>query len=173
MLCFSPAAAPQRDPHTVVFLIESSPANLDPRVGTDAQSEHIDELLFDGLVARDANFHFTPALAEKWDQPDSRTLVFHLRDGVHFHDGRPLTARDVQWTINSMRNGTVISPKAATYASVNRHRGPRPAHRRSSISSSRTIFCSPTSPLAPWALFPQAAGAISGGIPSARARSAL
>jgi peptide/nickel transport system substrate-binding protein len=108
----------QRDPRTIVFLIESSPTNLDPRVGTDAQSEHIDELIFDGLVARDFTFHFTPALAERWEQPDPKTLIFHLRDGVHFHDGRPLTSRDVVWTINSMRHGTVISPKAATYASV-------------------------------------------------------
>ncbi|MGB7549317.1 MAG: ABC transporter substrate-binding protein [Terracidiphilus sp.] len=107
-----------RDPQTVVFLIESSPANLDPRVGTDGQSEHIDELLFDGLVAHDANFHFTPALAESWEQPDPLTLVFHLRDGARFDDGRSLTARDVVWTINSMRNGTVISPKANSYASV-------------------------------------------------------
>ena len=108
----------QRDPRTVVFLIESSPANLDPRVGTDAQSQHIDELLFDGLVARDPSFHFTPALAASWDQPDPRTLAFHLREGVLFHDGRPLTARDVVWTIDSMRKGAVISPKAATYASI-------------------------------------------------------
>jgi peptide/nickel transport system substrate-binding protein len=107
-----------RDPQTVVFLIESSPANLDPRVGTDGQSEHIDELLFDGLVAHDASFHFTPALAESWEQPDPLTLVFHLRDGARFDDGRSLTARDVVWTINSMRNGTVISPKANSYASV-------------------------------------------------------
>ncbi len=107
-----------RDPRTVVFLIESSPANLDPRVGTDGQSEHIDELLFDGLVARDANFHFTPALAARWDQPDPLTLVFHLRDDVRFHNGRPLTARDVAWTIDSMRTGAVISSKAASYASV-------------------------------------------------------
>jgi peptide/nickel transport system substrate-binding protein len=107
-----------RDPNTLVFLIESSPANLDPRVGTDAQSEHIDELLFDGLVAHDANFRFTPALASSWDQPNPRTYVFHLRHGVRFHDGRVLTARDVVWTINSMRTGAVITPKAATYASV-------------------------------------------------------
>jgi peptide/nickel transport system substrate-binding protein len=107
-----------RDPRTVVFLIESSPANLDPRIGTDAQSEHIDELIFDGLVARDASFHFTPALAESWQQPDPLTLVFHLREGVRFHDGRLLTARDVVWTINSIRSGQVISPKAAAYASV-------------------------------------------------------
>ena len=109
-----------RDPGTVVFLIDSSPANLDPRIGTDGQSEHIDELLFDGLVTKDANFHFTPALAETWELRDPLTLVFHLRDGVRFADGRPMTARDVVWSINSMRDGTVISPKAATYASVDR-----------------------------------------------------
>jgi peptide/nickel transport system substrate-binding protein len=108
----------QRDPRTVVFLVESSPANLDPRIGTDGQSEHIDELLFDGLVQKDANFTFAPALAERWELRDPLTLVFHLRDGVQFHDGRPMTARDVVWSIESMRNGTVISPKSATYASV-------------------------------------------------------
>src|SRR5580698_7793287 len=91
-----------RDPHTVVFLIESSPANLDPRVGTDEASEHIDELLFDGLVQRDAQFHFTPALAASWEQPDPRTWIFHLREGVQFSDGVPLTSRDVLWTIKSM-----------------------------------------------------------------------
>ncbi len=107
-----------RDPNTVVFLIESSPSSLDPRVGTDGQSEHIDELMFDGLVAKDANFRFTPALAESWNEPDPLTYVFHLRAGVHFHDGRALTAKDVIWTINSMRDGTVITPKAATYAAV-------------------------------------------------------
>ena len=118
VLLLSGCRSAQRDPRTVVFLIESSPANLDPRVGTDAQSEHIDELIFDGLVARDASFHFTPALAERWEQPDPKTLIFHLREGVRFHDGRATTAADVVWTIDSMRNGTVISPKAATYAAV-------------------------------------------------------
>ena len=108
----------QRDPRTLVFLIESSPASLDPRVGTDGQSEHIDELLFDGLVARDASFHFTPALAEHWEQPDPLTLIFHLRSGVRFHDGKPMRAQDVIWTVNSMRNGAVISTKAAAYASI-------------------------------------------------------
>jgi peptide/nickel transport system substrate-binding protein len=107
-----------RDPHTVVFLIESSPANLDPRIGTDAQSERIYALMFDGLVDRDAHFNFTPALATSWDQPDPLTVVFHLRSGVHFHDGRPLTADDVKWTIDSMRNGTVITAKSTVFASV-------------------------------------------------------
>jgi len=112
----------QRDPGTVVVLIESSPANLDPRIGTDAQSQRIDALLFDGLVTHDANFRFTPALAERWEQPDPLTIVFHLRGGVRFSDGRSLTARDAVWTIESMLhpNGPagVITPKTAAYASI-------------------------------------------------------
>ena len=107
-----------RDPRTVVFLIESSPSNLDPRIGTDGQSEHIDELIFDGLVARDASFHFTPALAESWEQPDPLTLIFHLREDVRFHNGSMMTARDVVWSVDSISSGAVISPKAAAYASV-------------------------------------------------------
>jgi peptide/nickel transport system substrate-binding protein len=107
-----------KDSRTVVFLIESSPANLDPRVGTDGQSEHIDELLFDGLVQKDAQFHFTPALASRWELRDPLTLVFHLREDVQFHNGRQMTSKDVVWSIESMRNGAVISPKAASYASV-------------------------------------------------------
>jgi len=108
----------ERDPRTAVFLIDSSPANLDPRIGTDAQSQHIDELIFDGLVAHDAAFHFVPALAASWEQPDPLTVIFHLRQDVRFHDGRPLTARDVAWTIDSMRNGTIVSPRAAAFAAI-------------------------------------------------------
>src|SRR5579863_1733864 len=79
LLLLTACRSTQRDPRTVVFLIDSSPASLDPRIGTDAQSEHIDELLFDGLVQKDARFQFAPALAERWEQPDAKTVVFHLR----------------------------------------------------------------------------------------------
>ncbi len=107
-----------RDPRTLVFMIQSSPANLDPRIGTDEASEHIDELLFDGLVDRNAHYQFTPALATRWEQPNPLTLIFHLRPGVRFSDGQALTARDVVWSIDSIRNGAVISPKAAAYKSI-------------------------------------------------------
>ncbi|MDE3200757.1 MAG: ABC transporter substrate-binding protein [Acidobacteriota bacterium] len=108
----------KRDPNTLVVLIDTSPANLDPRIGTDGQSEHIDELMFDGLVDHDAHFNFQPALATSWEQSNPLTYIFHLRAGVHFQNGQPLTARDVVWSVESMRDGTVISPKSATYASV-------------------------------------------------------
>ena len=102
------------DPHTITVIIESSPANLDPRIGTDAFSERIDELLFDSLLRKDEHFNLQPWVAESWEIRDPLTYVFHLRSGIRFHDGRPLAARDVKWTIDSMTNGTVISSKAAT-----------------------------------------------------------
>ncbi|HWC20427.1 MAG TPA: ABC transporter substrate-binding protein [Terriglobales bacterium] len=106
------------DPHTIVMIIESSPANLDPRIGTDAFSERIDELLFDSLVRKDEHFALHPWVAQSWEIPDPLTYVFHLRSGIRFHDGRLLTARDVKWSIDSMTDGTVISAKTATYQHI-------------------------------------------------------
>lgn len=108
------------DPNTLVMIIESSPSNLDPRVGTDAQSERIGKLIFDSLVRRDEHFQLQPWLAERWEIPDLKTYVFHLRRDVRFHDGSPLTSRDVKWTFDSLLNGTVISAKTSTFKLVER-----------------------------------------------------
>src|SRR5271157_198214 len=105
------------DPNTLVMIIESSPTNLDPRVGIDAQSERIDELLFDSLVRRDEHFNLKPWLAESWEIPDPLTYVFRLHHGVRFHNGQPLTARDVKWTFDSL-SGKLRSAKTSTYAPV-------------------------------------------------------
>jgi peptide/nickel transport system substrate-binding protein len=102
------------------MLIESSPANLDPRIGTDGQSEHIDALLFDALVRRDQHFNIQPWLAENWETPDPLTYIFHLHGGVHFQDDRPLTSKDVQWTIESMLKGVVPTVKSQAYRNVDR-----------------------------------------------------
>jgi peptide/nickel transport system substrate-binding protein len=115
--CFAGCAS-KPDPNTLVMIIESSPTNLDPRVGVDAQSERIDELLFDSLVRRDAHFTLQPWLAESWEIPDPLTYIFHLHHGVRFHDGRPLTSRDVKWTFDSLIKGKLRSAKTSTYAQV-------------------------------------------------------
>jgi len=106
------------DPNTLVMLIESSPTNLDPRIGVDAQSERIDNLIFDDLLSRGDNLDVAPGLAERWEIPDPLTYIFHLHQGVKFHDGRPLTSRDVKWTFDSLLQGKVRSAKAAAYRYV-------------------------------------------------------
>jgi peptide/nickel transport system substrate-binding protein len=116
LLCVACSNKP--DPSTLVMIIESSPTNLDPRVGLDAQSERIDDLLFDDLFTRDEHLNVQPGLVERWETPDSRTYVFHLRSGVKFHDGRPLTSRDVKWTFDSLLQGKILSTKTAAYRFV-------------------------------------------------------
>src|SRR5207302_4525488 len=108
------------EPDTIVLIIEFSPSNLDPRIGVDAQSERIDELIFDSLVRKDEHFNLQPAVAERWETPDLQTYIFHLRHGIRFHDGRPLTARDVKWTLDTMRNGSLATVKGAAYKLVDK-----------------------------------------------------
>lgn len=108
------------DPNTLVMLIESSPTNLDPRVGIDAQSERIDNLIFDDLLSRGNNLDVAPGLAERWEVPDPLTYVFHLHHPVAFHDGRPLTSRDVKWTFDSLLAGKIRSAKTSAYRFVDR-----------------------------------------------------
>ncbi len=104
--------------NTVRFLIESSPNNLDLRQGTDAQSERVGALVYDALVHKDEHFNLQPWLATTWERTDPLTWVFHLRPGVRFHDGKPLTAEDVAWSIRSLTDGTLVTPKAGSFAGV-------------------------------------------------------
>lgn len=114
--CLSCAAKPDAD--TLVMIIESSPTNLDPRIGIDAQSERIDNLIFDDLLSRGDDLNVAPGLAERWEVPDPLTYVFHLHHGARFHDGRPLSSRDVKWTFDSLLQGKIRSTKAAVYKFV-------------------------------------------------------
>jgi peptide/nickel transport system substrate-binding protein len=124
LLLTSFSCSNKADPETLVMIIESSPTNLDPRVGLDAQSERIDDLLFDDLLTRDEHLNVQPGLAERWEIPDPRTYVFHLHHGVKFHDGRPLTARDVKWTFDSLLEGKIRSTKSGAYRLVDNIEAP-------------------------------------------------
>ncbi len=114
------------DPDIAVMLIESSPTSLDTRVGVDAQSERIDMLIFDSLVKKDEHYELQPWLAKSWDRPDPLTYIFHLRSGVRFHNGKPLTSADVKWSIDSAHNGTVITAKSGTFINIDHIDAPDP-----------------------------------------------
>ena len=121
-LCLALAGCQRKavDPSSVVMIIESSPNNLDLRQGTDAQSERLGGLIFDALVKKDDHYNLQPWLATSWEQPDALTWVFHLRDGVRFHDGRPLEAEDVVYTIESLIDGSLVTAKGGNFAAVDR-----------------------------------------------------
>jgi peptide/nickel transport system substrate-binding protein len=91
------------------------PANLDPRMGTDAQSQYLDGLIFNSLVKHDAHMNIVPDLAERWETPDPTTYVFHLRDGVKFHNGAAFSSADVKFTFDSILSGRARSTKLGAF----------------------------------------------------------
>ena len=112
------SAPPSQD--TVSIAIEAGPNNLDPRIGLSSESERIHQLLFNSLVRRGPHFEILPDLAERWETPDPTTYRFILRPGVRFHDGKPLSSRDVRYTLQSLLDGLITSPKTSTYRIIER-----------------------------------------------------
>ncbi len=126
LLLLTACTSRREDPNTAVVLIDSSPTNLDLRIGTDAQSERIGSLIFDPLVRKDEHFQMQPWLATGWSQPDPLTWVFQIRTGVRFHNGQLLTAEDAAYTVNSLIDGSLITSKAGAFESVSKAEAPTP-----------------------------------------------
>ena len=90
---------------------------LNPIVSTDQNAnELIYYLLFTPLVTYDAEFRPAPAMAESWDLSDS-AITFQLRNDMSWHDGTPVTARDVAFTFERAKDPDAASPLAAAYLS--------------------------------------------------------
>ena len=86
-----------------------------------AMDEHgeINVLLFNGLTAHDGDNQVVPGLAESWDYDETTyTYTFHIRDGIHWHDGEPFTAKDVQFTIEAIMDPDNGSENAPNYEDV-------------------------------------------------------
>jgi ABC-type transport system substrate-binding protein len=82
------------------YYLTADPVTLDPALSTDVQTGEMVAMLFDNLVQFDVDGRLQPGLATRWEVDSTgRTYTFHLRTGPAFHDGRPVTARDVEASI--------------------------------------------------------------------------
>jgi peptide/nickel transport system substrate-binding protein len=83
--------------------LRAAPLSLDPHLHNDFPTYAVASNIYEGLMAFDRALGIRPALAETWTSPDDTTWRFHLRPGVVFHDGRPLTAADVVFSFERAR----------------------------------------------------------------------
>jgi peptide/nickel transport system substrate-binding protein len=123
------------------FGLAGEPVNLDPRFATDATSARINRLLYQRLVDFDEHARPAPALAT-WERLAGDHYRFHLASGrPPFHDGRPLTARDVAATYEYILDPIHASP----------HRGPLRLIRRIEVLDDDTLdfFLERADPLLP------------------------
>jgi peptide/nickel transport system substrate-binding protein len=100
------------EPGTLVVAIELPPRGFDPRFSTGIQSSaRIMQLIYDTLLVKNDKFEFIPSLADSFiESDDHKTFTFHLRTGVVFHDGKPLTSADVKYTFDSIIAPATRSP---------------------------------------------------------------
>lgn len=102
----------------VVVALEHEPQSLDPRFATDAAGTRVAELVHLGLTRPRGDGRRRPALASRWEEPDSRTVVFHLRRRFRFPDGTPVTAFDVKATYEAVLDPRLRSPKRSAFDAI-------------------------------------------------------
>src|SRR5262249_55143490 len=85
----------------VAFYIEA--ATMEPHLSGSKIDGQVYHTLYEPLVTLDVKLGIRPGLAESWQQPDPKTLVFKLRQGVKFHDGTDFNADAARFNFNRMK----------------------------------------------------------------------
>ncbi|WER48950.1 ABC transporter substrate-binding protein [Cupriavidus sp. WKF15] len=99
----APATEAPRAGGTLTTIIQPEPVILTSALNSAAPTGFFSANVFDGLIEYDNEFKLRPALAQSWDiSKDSKTLTFHLRPNVKWHDGKPFTSADVKWTLENV-----------------------------------------------------------------------
>ncbi|MCI0756788.1 ABC transporter substrate-binding protein [Teichococcus vastitatis] len=80
---------------TLRIAMSGETTSADPHNYSLTPNTTLQQHVFEALTAVDADLKVQPGLATRWERLDDRTWVFHLRDGVRFHNGQSFGAPDV------------------------------------------------------------------------------
>jgi len=101
------------------FALSGNPDTLDPHKTAGTLTFQTLKSVYDTLVEPDQSEKLVPALAERWEvSADGLTWTFSLRQGVLFHNGDRLTAKDVKATFERIKAKETASPKANEFAAI-------------------------------------------------------
>src|ERR1700709_887620 len=88
---------------------------LDPNVAETVPANNVTRDLFEGLTATDADGTVVPGVAEKWEQKDATTWIFHLRKNAKWSNGEPVVAGDFVYGCQRLLDPKTPSPYPTTY----------------------------------------------------------
>lgn len=110
-------AETQRYGGTIVVAGRGDPVSMNSLVSTDFESEqHQVHVLFVTLVSNDEDYEPQPYFARSWEfDSDTSEVVFHLRHDLQWHDGTPVTSRDVAFTFDRLKNPAVPFPNPSYF----------------------------------------------------------
>ena len=109
----STASGDLNETKTLVIADGAYPQTLDIQNQSDVFSSRPAGMIFETLMKINPQGEYVPVLAESWEYEDNTHLVFHLRENVRFHNGDPMTAEDVKWSLIRAINSAHVSSKAA------------------------------------------------------------
>lgn len=102
----------------LVIDLVNEPSSLDPHKQWNPDSYYVYRNVFDNLVTRTDAGEIAPQIATEWKYNSDTEIVFKLRDDVKFHDGSPLTAKDVAFSINRIINPAFASPQLGQFNKI-------------------------------------------------------
>ena len=102
LLCLPPGGAASAQ--TLRWASQGDALTMDPQAQNEGLNNAINGQVYERLTGRDRQLNLVPALATAWQQTGPLTWRFTLRPGVKFHDGTPLTADDVVFSVNRAKN---------------------------------------------------------------------
>jgi len=100
------ACLPVADAATLRWSSQGDYLTADPMAQNELLTNSINGHVYESLVCRGKKLEIIPCLAVKWEQKDPRTWIFHLRQGVKFHDGSEFTADDAVFSIKRLQGKT-------------------------------------------------------------------
>ena len=100
VMCAGLSMAPGVQAKTFKWANSGDVSSMDPYARQETFLLTFNSNIYDPLIRRDKDLKLEPALATKWGQSDPTTWFFDIRPGVKFHDGTPLTADDIVFSLN-------------------------------------------------------------------------
>jgi len=107
------------DGGTVIEGIIGTPRFINPVLAFSDADQDLVALIYSGLMRKNSDGSLIPDLAEKYEiSKDGLTYTFTLKDKIYFHDEKPVTVDDIIFTVNTIKDPVIKSPKKGNWDRV-------------------------------------------------------
>lgn len=121
------AEYPVQEGGTLIDAMMAEPSGLIAMIAGESAASAVASNIFNALLKYDKNLELEGALAQSWEiSPDQRTITFHLKPGMKWADGEPLTSADALFTWQLVTDDDTRTPYGADFKLVQKAEAPDP-----------------------------------------------
>lgn len=123
VLCLALGTCALADGNVLNYGTDTWPAGFDPHTISALAAARVFNQVYETLITFNEDMTFGGVLAESWETPDDVTYIFHLRQGVKFHNGREMTSADVVYSFERVLGKTEYGDIGALGSSASYYGG--------------------------------------------------